>query len=86
MRRNDFGWVYVLRNEDKYYVGQTNNLERRLRQHKEYGGAKARRQQNRDFDLLCFMPVRGWEASRIERDLSLEIRANGWGVNWVWPW
>ncbi len=30
------GWLYILRNDKtgRYYVGSTNNLERRLKQHK----------------------------------------------------
>ena len=67
-------WMYILECSDgSYYVGSTNNLERRIWEHNEGIGAKytARR---RPVKL-----VYSAEFSRIDEAYAFEKRVQGWG-------
>lgn len=65
-------WVYILRNStDKLYIGQTNNLESRIKRHSSGNGAKYTKYNFHDFTLV-YSEEYTTRAEAMKRELQLK--------------
>jgi len=81
-------YVYILRNsENKLYIGQTENLKKRLKRHQKLDGAKYTKDNKNDFKLVYFeeyktrkeamnreLQIKKW--SRAKKDALIEKNYN----------
>jgi len=77
-------YVYILKNsENKLYIGQTESLEKRLKRHQQFDGAKYTKVNKNDFKLVYFeeyntrkeamnreLQIKKW--SRVKKDALIE--------------
>lgn len=73
------GFVYILSNKNRttLYIGVTNNLERRILEHKA-GKGKFSSKYNL-IELLYYEQING-----IERAIEREKQLKNWNSNWKW--
>ncbi len=73
------GFVYILSNKNRttLYIGVTNDLKRRILEHKA-GKSKSTKEYNL-FDLLYFEQING-----IERAIEREKQLKNWNSDWKW--
>ena len=73
------GFVYILSNKNRttLYIGVTNDLKRRVLEHKA-GKSKFTKEYNL-FDLLYFEQING-----IEKAIEREKQLKNWNSDWKW--
>lgn len=85
-RKRQLKVVYILRLENEnYYIGATEDLDRRMRQHSSGGGAAWTTQHPPIEVVASSSPVAHWE--RLEREVTIRVMARyGWTNVRGGPW
>ena len=77
------GYVYIVSNKNRstFYIGVTNDIERRMLEHKSGNGSKFTKKYNLH-DLLYFEMILGF-AQAIEREKQLKNWHREWKINLI---
>ena len=77
------GYVYIVSNKNRstFYIGVTNDIERRILEHKSGNGSKFTKKYNLH-DLLYFEMILGFNQA-IEREKQLKNWHREWKINLI---